>query len=265
MSAAPATHTPAAAAAAAAAPSVAAPSVTESSSKRGIRAILIGPPGAGKGTQAPLLKKEFCVCHLATGDLLRAAVAAGTDVGKKAKPIMDAGKLVPDEVLIDLIQENLVKPECKNGFILDGFPRTVTQAEKLDEMLDHKKQNLDRVLEFKIDDALLVRRVTGRLIHSASGRSYHEEFHPPKVAMTDDITGEPLERRSDDNAETLKRRLAAYHQQTAPLVEYYNKKNILSTLDASQPAEQVWSTIRGIFANYTKYQDSKQTRAGAKL
>ncbi|XP_071517651.1 adenylate kinase-like [Panulirus ornatus] len=154
-----------------------------------------------------------------------------------------------------MIEQNLNKPECKNGFILDGFPRTGTQA-KLDGMLEIRKQKLDSVVEFGIEDDLLVRRITGRFFHPASGRSYHEEFYPPKTPMTDDITGEPLIKRSDDNPETLIRKLAAYHKQTVPLVSYYAKKGLHHRIDASRPAAEVFSTINTIFENAKKFASS---------
>jgi len=216
---------------------------------KGLRVVFIGPPGSGKGTQAPLIKKDHNVCHLATGDMLRAAVDAGTSVGKQAKAVMDAGGLVSDDIMINLIKENLGNSECKNGFILDGFPRTVPQAEKLDDMLKEQRQKLDHCLEFKIDDSLLVRRVTGRLIHPPSGRTYHREFFPPKNDMKDDVTGEPLIKRADDNVETLKKRLETFHKNTAPVVDYYRNKGILSTLQADRSCDEVYNTIKSIFAN----------------
>ncbi|KAL2170919.1 hypothetical protein VTG60DRAFT_4323 [Thermothelomyces hinnuleus] len=213
-----------------------------------IRMILIGPPGAGKGTQAPKIKEKFNCCHLATGDMLRSQVAKKTPLGREAKKIMDAGGLVSDDIVIGMIKEELDNnKECKGGFILDGFPRTVPQAEGLDKMLRERNQELQHAIELKIDDELLVSRITGRLVHPASGRSYHTTFNPPKVPMTDDITGEPLIQRSDDNAEALKKRLATYHKQTAPVVDYYKKTGIWQAVDAAQPPNQVWNSLLAIF------------------
>jgi len=210
--------------------------------------ILMGPPGAGKGTQAPKIKEKYCVCHLATGDMLRAQVTKKTPLGREAKKIMDAGGLVSDEIMVNMIKNELENnAECKNGFILDGFPRTVAQAERLDSMLSDKKQKLMHAVELQIDDGLLVSRITGRLIHPASGRSYHKIFNPPKEAMKDDATGEPLIQRSDDNAETLKKRLSTYHQQTSPVVSYYQKTGIWKPIDASQEPGQVWKSLLTIF------------------
>lgn len=219
-----------------------------------LNAIFLGPPGAGKGTQAQNVKKEFGVCQLATGDLLRAEIASGSELGVKVKSVISSGKLVDDNLVIQLIEANLDKPDCAKGFLLDGFPRTIVQAQKLDELLEKRKTQLDSVIEFKIDDNLLIRRITGRLLHEASGRTYHEEFNPPKVAMKDDITGEPLKRRADDNAESLKTRLAAYHNQTAPLVDFYRFKRILTTVDAAKKTGQVYEVISKTF------NDSKQAK-----
>ncbi|PKX94525.1 adenylate kinase ADK1 [Aspergillus novofumigatus IBT 16806] len=211
-----------------------------------MRIVLMGPPVLG--TQAPRLKEKYCVCHLATGDMLRSQVAKKTELGKEAKKIMDQGGLVSDEIMVNMIKNELdTNTECKNGFILDGFPRTVAQAERLDDMLEARKQKLQHAIELQIDDALLVARITGRLVHPASGRSYHKIFNPPKNDMKDDVTGEPLIQRSDDNAETLKKRLSTYHAQTAPVVEYYKKTGIWRGIDASQEPGQVWKSLLGVF------------------
>jgi adenylate kinase len=214
----------------------------------GVRMILMGPPGAGKGTQAPKIKERFSCCHLATGDMLRSQIAAKTALGKEAKKIMDAGGLVSDDIVIGMIKAELEgNKECKGGFILDGFPRTIPQAEALDKMLAEKNKALQHAVELQIDDALLVARITGRLVHPASGRSYHSTFNPPKETMKDDITGEPLVQRSDDNAEALKKRLVTYHAQTAPVVGYYKKTGIWKGIDASQEPGQVWKSLLNIF------------------
>ncbi|KAL1742612.1 adenylate kinase-domain-containing protein [Schizophyllum fasciatum] len=213
-----------------------------------LRTILVGPPGAGKGTQAPRIRDEFCVCHLATGDMLREQVAAKTALGVEAKKIMDSGGLLPDDIVVNMIKDQLENNKaCKNGFVLDGFPRTVGQAQKLDGMLTDRKEKLDSVVQLLIDDQLLISRITGRLIHPASGRTYHKEFSPPKKPMTDDVTGEPLIQRSDDNAETLRKRLSTYHTQTGPVVDYYRKKGIWHGVDAAQSPAVVWDNLRKIF------------------
>ncbi|KAJ9709773.1 hypothetical protein PVL29_001302 [Vitis rotundifolia] len=158
------------------------------SSKPDKRLILVGPPGSGKGTQSPIIKDEYCLCHLATGDMLRAAVAAKTPLGIKAKEAMDKGELVSDDLVVGIIDEAMKKPSCQKGFILDGFPRTVVQAEKLDEMLAKQGTKIDKVLNFAIDDAVLEERITGRWIHPSSGRTYHTKFAPPKVSGVDNVS-----------------------------------------------------------------------------
>ncbi|CAI2378310.1 unnamed protein product [Moneuplotes crassus] len=205
--------------------------------------ILVGPPGSGKGTQAPRIKDELCLCHLATGDLLRNAVAKGTEIGKEAKGIMARGELVPDQMVVDLIDDALKMPECERGVLLDGFPRTIPQAEALDEMFERKGKKVDHVVEFKTDDDILVERISGRRVHKASGRSYHVKFNPPKTEGVDDATGEPLIQRPDDNEDVLRNRLDSYHSQTTPILDYYKKHNVLTTINAMQGIDEVYADI----------------------
>jgi len=225
--------------------------------------ILLGPPGAGKGTQAKRLEERHGLVQLATGDMLRAEIQAGTPLGREAQPILAKGQYVPDEIMIGMIHDELeTNVECKNGFILDGFPRTVVQAERLDSMLASRGGKLDHAIQLEIDDALLVSRITGRLVHPASGRSYHRLFNPPKEPMKDDVTGEPLIQRSDDNAETLKKRLVTYHQQTAPVVDYYKRTKIWQGIDASQEPGVVWKTLLNIFDEKTAQKSSILAKVG---
>ncbi|CAL5097743.1 unnamed protein product [Urochloa decumbens] len=171
--------------------------------------------------------------------MLRAAVAAKTPLGIKAKEAMDKGELVSDDLVVGIIDEAMKKPSCQKGFILDGFPRTVTQAQKLDEMLAKQGANVDKVLNFAIDDAILEERITGRWIHPSSGRTYHTKFAPPKAPGVDDVTGEPLIQRRDDTAEVLKSRLEAFHRQTEPVIDYYAKKGLVANLPAEKPPKEV--------------------------
>ena len=215
----------------------------ECTKRPAMNVIMIGPPGSGKGTQGPKIKDDLCICHLATGDMLRDAVAAGTELGKQADAIMKRGELVPDELVVGLIKDNLNNPECERGVLLDGFPRTVAQAEKLDSMFQGKNMNIDRVLEFKVDEDVLAERIEGRRIHQASGRSYHLRFNPPKVEGKDDITGEPLMHRKDDTREALAKRMGSYHKSTTPILDYYKARNVLRTLNATAPISDVTSQI----------------------
>jgi adenylate kinase len=209
--------------------------------------ILLGPPGAGKGTQAKRIEERDRLCQLATGDMLRNAIAAGTDIGRKAKPIMDSGQLVPDDVLIDMIAERIDAPDCRNGFILDGFPRTVRQAEALDAMLAEHKRRLDHVIEMKVDEAALVDRITGRFTCTRCGASYHDRYKQPKIAGICDVCGNnTFSRRADDTAETITARLAAYRGQTAPILPYYRQKGILRQVDGMADIEDVTGEIEKV-------------------
>ncbi len=184
-----------------------------------MRLILLGAPGAGKGTQAAFICKRFGIPQISTGDMLRSAVKAGTPLGLAAKKVMDSGALVSDDIIIGLVKERIVEPDCAAGFLFDGFPRTIVQA----DALKAAGIRLDYVLEIDVPDSAIVERMSGRRVHVASGRTYHDRFNPPKVAGVDDVTGEPLIQRVDDQEETVKKRLAVYAAQTRPLVEYYQR------------------------------------------
>ena len=185
-----------------------------------MRLILLGPPGAGKGTQAAFITKKFGIPQISTGDMLRAAVKAGTALGKEAKKVMDAGQLVSDEIIIGLVKERLKQPDCQRGYLFDGFPRTIPQA----EALKAAGIALDHVLEIDVPDAEIITRMSGRRVHPASGRVYHIKFNPPKTADRDDATGEPLVQRDDDREPTVRKRLEIYRKQTRPLVDYYQRQ-----------------------------------------
>lgn len=182
-----------------------------------MRLILLGGPGAGKGTQAGFVTERFKIPQISTGDMLRAAVSAGTSLGQQAKRVMDEGKLVSDDIIIKLVQERIAQPDCEKGFLFDGFPRTIAQA----EAIRGEQIKLDYVVEIAVDDETIIERMTGRRAHLPSGRTYHVVFNPPRVDGKDDVTGEDLVQRDDDKAETVKNRLAIYHAETEPLVEYY--------------------------------------------
>jgi len=183
-----------------------------------MRIILLGAPGAGKGTQAQFIKDEYNIPQISTGDMLRAAVKAGTPLGLQAKEVMDAGKLVSDDIIIGLVKERVAETDCANGYLLDGFPRTIPQADAMKE----NGINVDYVVEIDVPDEEIIKRMSGRRVHPGSGRTYHVVFNPPKVEGKDDETGEDLIQRPDDNEETVKGRLTVYHEQTKPLVDYYS-------------------------------------------
>jgi len=205
-----------------------------------MRIVLLGAPGAGKGTQAQFLMAKFGIPQISTGDMLRAAIKAGTELGKQAKAVMDAGQLVSDELIIGLVKERITQDDCKAGFLLDGFPRTIPQADAMKE----NGVNVDHVLEFDVPDEVIVERMAGRRVHSGSGRVYHLVYNPPKVEGKDDVTGDDLSIRPDDEESTVRKRLAIYHEQTKPLVDFYqaeaNSGNCqYLTVDGTQAVEAV--------------------------
>jgi adenylate kinase len=209
--------------------------------------ILLGPPGAGKGTQAQRIQDRHGAVQLSTGDMLRAAVAAGTEVGKQAKAVMEAGKLVSDDIMVRLIAERIVQPDTKQGFILDGFPRTIAQAEALDKMLASKGLKLDAVIEMKVDDEVLTRRIAGRYSCAKCGTVYHDETKKPRVGGVCDKCGSTeFTRRKDDNAETVKARLEAYHAQTAPLLPYYQARGVLKSVDGMASIDEVTAQLEAL-------------------
>jgi adenylate kinase len=211
--------------------------------------ILLGPPGAGKGTQAQRLQTDVGMIQLSTGDMLRAAVKSGSALGKQAKGIMDAGKLVPDELMVGLIEDRIAQPDAAKGFILDGFPRTEAQAEALDKMLTKSGKKLDKVVEMEVDEKALTERVVGRFTCAVCGTGYHDKFKRPKVEGVCDVCGsKEFTRRKDDNAETMKTRMAAYRAQTEPLLPYYRAKGVLKTVDGMAAMDEVYRQICAVLA-----------------
>jgi adenylate kinase len=207
--------------------------------------VLLGPPGAGKGTQARRIEETYGVVQLSTGDMLRAAGAAGTPLGTKAKAIMDKGQLVPDEMIVRMIAERITQPDCRQGFILDGFPRTVRQAEALDRVLAKNGMKLDCVIEMRVDDAALIDRVAGRFACARCGAGYHERTQPTRVPSVCDVCGSAeFTRRADDNAETMRSRLTAYHAQTEPILPYYRARGLLKTVNGMAPIDEVAAAIQ---------------------
>ncbi|MDJ0936010.1 MAG: adenylate kinase [Kiloniellales bacterium] len=209
--------------------------------------ILLGPPGAGKGTQAKRLEERHNLVQLSTGDMLRALVASGSALGKEAKAVMDAGQLMPDELMVQMISDRIDEPDCKDGFILDGFPRTAAQAESLDKMLAKKGLKLDRVIQLEVDEEALVGRITGRFSCAACGAGYHDEFQRPKVeGVCDSCGGTEFRRRDDDNEATVRARLEAYHAQTAPILPYYAQAGVLQGVDGMADIDEVARQIEQV-------------------
>lgn len=209
--------------------------------------ILLGPPGAGKGTQARKLAERFGLVQLSTGDLLRAAVAAGTEAGKAAKTVMEAGELVSDEIVIAILRDRLGDADCASGVILDGFPRTGAQAEALDALLQQTGQRINAAVSLEVEDQAMVTRISGRFTCGGCGEGFHDSFKPPKAAGVCDQCGSTdMQRRADDNAETVASRLVAYHAQTAPLIAYYDARGVLETVDAMGEIDAIASDLAGI-------------------
>ena len=214
-----------------------------------MKIILLGAPGAGKGTQAQFIMNKFGIPQISTGDMFRAAIKSGTELGKQAKALMDEGKLVPDELTVALVKDRIAQPDCANGFLLDGFPRTIPQADALKD----SGVKIDFVLEFDVPDEVIVERMSGRRVHQASGRSYHIVYNPPKVEGKDDVTGEDLIIRADDKPETVLDRLAVYHKQTSPLIDYYQAEAKAGNtqyfrLDGTQKVEEVSQELNKILS-----------------
>ena len=214
-----------------------------------MRIMLLGPPGGGKGTQAKYLEEKWNIPQISTGDMLRENVKLSTPLGIEAKSYMEKGELVPDQVILNMMESRLQKDDCKSGYILDGFPRTIPQAEALTKLLNTINQELDIAILLKLDDEIIVKRMSGRRVHPDSGRVYHIIYNPPKAADKDDVSGEDLIIRPDDQEDTVRNRLKVYENQTSPLIEYYNKLNILHSIDADGSIEEINNRIKQAIDN----------------
>lgn len=215
--------------------------------------VFLGAPGAGKGTQAKRVADEFGLVQLSTGDMLRAEVSSGTTIGKQAEDIMKAGRLVPDQMIIGLIDKRLDREDCRAGFILDGFPRTLAQATALDGMLAKKHLNLDRVVSIEVDDEAMVERISGRFTCARCGEGYHDKFKRPKVDGICDVCGShEFVRRADDNAETVRQRLRAYHSQTKPIIAYYDQQNLVTRIDGMRVIDEITEELVAALRSYRR-------------
>lgn len=211
-----------------------------------MKIIMLGAPGAGKGTQAKRIAEKYTIPHISTGDIFRANIKNGTELGKKAKEYMDQGLLVPDELTCDLVMDRIQQDDCKNGFVLDGFPRTIPQAEALDEALNKIGQKMDYAIDVDVPDENIVNRMGGRRACLSCGATYHVEFNPTKAEGICDACGAQTVLRDDDKPETVQKRLTVYHDQTQPLIDYYKNQGILKSVDGTQPMEAVFNAIAGI-------------------
>lgn len=208
-----------------------------------MRIVLLGPPGVGKGTQAASIIEKYNIPHISTGDIFRANIKNGTDLGKKAKSYMDEGKLVPDELVVSIVKDRLLEEDCKDGFLLDGFPRTIEQADSLDEELTEMGTQLDKVINLEADEEILINRVVGRRICKVCGATYHISFNPPKEEGICDLDQGELYQREDDTEETVSTRIDIYNQETQPLIKYYTDKDILVNIDGTRAIDEIFSDI----------------------
>lgn len=214
-----------------------------------MKVIMLGAPGAGKGTQAGLLAKEYGILHISTGDIFRANIKNGTDLGKKAKTFMDSGELVPDSLTCDLVMDRISQDDCKNGFVLDGFPRTIPQAQALDKALKAKSMTMDAAIDVDVKDSSIIKRMSGRRVCLSCGATYHTEFNPTKKEGICDACGAKTVLRDDDRPQTVQKRLSVYHTQTQPLIDFYKNQGILHTVDGSQDLNKVFCDIKDILQN----------------